>query len=262
MIISSLARKTDFIFMRHHGIIQEKDDYIVVKTPANPNHYWGNYLVMKKAPQVGDYPRWTTLFKKEFSDLKDISHMTFTWEEKKPGDYLEFCHQGFRFDEGVTLSTSSVQKPPKYNSELLVKKIISPSEWEKVTQLQILNAEPGHDQILYENYKRKQMHLYQKMSAQRKGHWYGGYFAGKLVADLGIFFEANYGRFQQVETHPKYRRQGFCQTLVYQSAQIAFSEYGVDTLVMEADENYHAAKIYESVGFIPTEKTYGLCYWQ
>jgi hypothetical protein len=34
---------------------------------------------------------------------------------------------------------------------------------------------------------------------------------------------------------------------------------GVETLVMVADESYHAAKIYESVGFAPQEKMYGLC---
>jgi hypothetical protein len=29
-------------------------------------------------------------------------------------------------------------------------------------------------------------------------------------------------------------------------------------LVMVADEHYHAAKIYESVGFVPTEKQVGV----
>ena len=33
----------------------------------------------------------------------------------------------------------------------------------------------------------------------------------------------------------------------------------VETLVMVADEEYHAAKVYESVGFRPTEKLLGLC---
>lgn len=36
---------------------------------------------------------------------------------------------------------------------------------------------------------------------------------------------------------------------------------GVDTLVMIADEHYHAARIYESVGFKPVEKIRGLTWW-
>jgi hypothetical protein len=33
---------------------------------------------------------------------------------------------------------------------------------------------------------------------------------------------------------------------------------GIEELVMEADEDYHAAGIYESVGFRPTQKQVGL----
>jgi hypothetical protein len=35
---------------------------------------------------------------------------------------------------------------------------------------------------------------------------------------------------------------------------------GIEKLVMVADENYHAARIYESVGFKPVEKIYGVCW--
>ena len=36
---------------------------------------------------------------------------------------------------------------------------------------------------------------------------------------------------------------------------------GLIDLVMVADENYHAAKIYESVGFAPTAKEYS-AFWR
>jgi hypothetical protein len=36
---------------------------------------------------------------------------------------------------------------------------------------------------------------------------------------------------------------------------------GVETLVMAADEDYFAARIYESVGFMPTERQVGVHYW-
>jgi hypothetical protein len=37
---------------------------------------------------------------------------------------------------------------------------------------------------------------------------------------------------------------------------------GAKTLVMVADENYHAAKIYESVGFRSTERQIGIDLWK
>lgn len=42
-------------------------------------------------------------------------------------------------------------------------------------------------------------------------------------------------------------------TLVYRSAQYAFREMKLKQLVMCADQEYHAARIYESVGFRPVQ---------
>jgi hypothetical protein len=37
---------------------------------------------------------------------------------------------------------------------------------------------------------------------------------------------------------------------------------GAQTLVIVADEDYHAAKIYESVGFAPTQRQIGIDWWE
>jgi hypothetical protein len=37
---------------------------------------------------------------------------------------------------------------------------------------------------------------------------------------------------------------------------------GVTDLVMVADESYHAAKIYESVGFAPSSREYSAVWWK
>jgi predicted GNAT family acetyltransferase len=82
------------------------------------------------------------------------------------------------------------------------------------------------------------------------------------VADLGIYREGALGRFQSVETHPDFQRRGICGTLVYESARYALKKMGLTELVMVADENYHAAKIYESVGFVPGAKEYSAFWWE
>jgi predicted GNAT family acetyltransferase len=81
------------------------------------------------------------------------------------------------------------------------------------------------------------------------------------VADLGLFVIDGVGRFQSVETLPEFRRRGICGTMVYQVANYGFERLGAKRLVMIADEFYHAAKIYESVGFRPTERQVGLEKW-
>lgn len=87
------------------------------------------------------------------------------------------------------------------------------------------------------------------------------HFGDKLVGELGIYFENGLGRFQSVGTHPDFRRRGICGTMVYLAAKMAMAEFDIKTLVMEADADYHVAKIYESVGFKPTEVNYSLSWW-
>ena len=60
----------------------------------------------------------------------------------------------------------------------------------------------------YVEFKKSQMRQYRKMSDAGKGYWFGAYLGGNLVGDLGVFCEAEVGRYQSVGTHPGYRRQG------------------------------------------------------
>lgn len=48
----------------------------------------------------------------------------------------------------------------------------------------------------------------------------------------------------------------------YRSGLMAIAEFGIDHLVMEADVDYHAARIYESVGFRRQEVNHALSWWK
>jgi hypothetical protein len=105
------------------------------------------------------------------------------------------------------------------------------------------------------------MTLYRHISTIGKGIWFGAYLNKKLVGCLGIFCEGDLGRYQIVSTHPNHQRQGVCASLVCETAQYAFERMKLKKLVMMADEHYHAAKIYESVGFAPTQKQVGVSWY-
>ena len=135
-------------------------------------------------------------------------------------------------------------------------------EWEQATQNQIACRPPEHTLIDYEIFKRDQMQRYRQMTRDGRGFWFGAFLDNQLVAELGIFSDGKIGRFQQVGTHPDYRRRGICGTLVYQVSHFAFENMKVETLVMVADENYHAARIYESIGFQPREHQVGIDGWK
>lgn len=60
-----------------------------------------------------------------------------------------------------------------------------------------------------------------------------------------------------VGTDPKARRQGLCGRLVYEVSMQALAAGRAERLVMVADPEYFAARIYESVGFQPAERIAG-----
>jgi predicted GNAT family acetyltransferase len=91
------------------------------------------------------------------------------------------------------------------------------------------------------------------------GEWYGAFLGGRLVGDLGLFRDGPLARFQDVSTDEAFRRRGVCGTLVHEVARRALESGRAETLVMVADENYHAARVYESVGFRPEERHVVAC---
>ncbi|OFZ79396.1 MAG: hypothetical protein A2603_14490 [Bdellovibrionales bacterium RIFOXYD1_FULL_55_31] len=263
MKIKALTRHTDLFFSEFSGKIIDRGNYVVVQTPDNPSFHWGNYIIFSAPPGKGDYDKWCATYRAEFPYYSTIRHMTFTWNEDDSctPDFEPFLKAGFELDKTKVLATNRVVPPPKINQHIQVRPISTDSEWEAAIQLQILCRKPEFDQTGYEAFKRRQFETYRKMANANRGHWFGAFINDKLVGDLGIFHDGTLGRYQNVGTHPDYRRQGICGTLVYETARIAFKDFNVQTLVMEADADYHAGAIYESVGFKVLEYDRSLSWW-
>jgi len=259
----SLGFRTEMIFHHFDGIVLDRNDYLVVKTPSNPGFMFGNLLLFFQAPRLGSLEKWKTLFRGEFKDTPAVRHFTFLWDSPSEGtgDVTELRTEGFEVDFSVVLTALSVHPPTKSNLQVEVRPIMTDTEWKEVTEAQIFSKAAEYDEKSYRQFKEKQMARYRAMSEKGLGHWFGAFINGTLVGDLGVYQEGHIGRFQSVETHPDFRRQGVCGTLVYESAKYAFDKMGCTHLVMVADENYHAAKIYESVGFTPTSKEYSAFWW-
>lgn len=256
-----LGQKTNLMFSKRMGTVLKRDHYLVIQNEDNPHYHWGNYLLFEKAPQKGDFKNWVSLFKREFPYYQNPSHLLFSWVEQDKGEFEEFIAQNFELDEAKILSASELVKPKKCSEEILIRKISSQSDWNKVIKLQVKCADPKFMNEDYKKFKDIQMGQYRSMSEAGMGYWFGAFVGDELVGDLGIFFDKGIGRYQSVETHPDYRNKGICSNLVYETGLMAMNFFDLKTLVMEADAHYHAAKIYEKLGFAPTEVNYALSWW-
>lgn len=263
MQVHSLGYRTDLIFPQFDGQILDRGAYLVILTLTNPTFYWGNFLLFQNPPGEGDLEKWKALFTREIGPQIKAGHFAFGWDtiHGETGAPQPFLDEGFNLSQTVVLSTRQVKIPPKYNQEVEVRPLISDEDWEQATQNQIACRNPEHTLEGYRVFKTDQMRRYRRMSQSGLGHWFGAFLGSRLVAELGVFTSGKLGRFQQVGTHPDYRRQGICGALVYQASRYAFEQMNVETLVMVADVHYHAAKIYASLGFQPREHQVGLDWW-
>lgn len=262
MNLQSLGYRSDLIFTDFDGKVEDRGSYLVVRTLSNPNFFWGNLLIFDRPPQKSNFEEWKATFKKEFTE-PSIYHMTFAWDSPsgETGDVSLFVENGFELQKQVVLATASVNEPPHLNSDLVVRPLSVDREWDRMIEIQTDSAHSHLPRHEWEKFYIAQSLRYRKMSLAGRGQWFGGFLNDKLVAGLGIFHDGELGRYQIVSTHPDFRRQGICGTLVYRSAQYALQEMKLKNLVMCADQEYHAARIYESVGFRPMQKECGVCWW-
>ncbi|MEX2130832.1 MAG: hypothetical protein WD772_05050, partial [Pseudohongiellaceae bacterium] len=78
MNIQNLGYRTDCIFHKYNGEITERENYFLIRTPANPTFHWGNLLLFKTAPSPGDYRDWMQAHAAEFGPEPEFT--TFGWD--------------------------------------------------------------------------------------------------------------------------------------------------------------------------------------
>lgn len=61
-------------------VVERREGYLVVRSPTNPTHYWGNLLVMDDPPAGGYAGRWEALFDGEFAGEAQVRHRMFVWD--------------------------------------------------------------------------------------------------------------------------------------------------------------------------------------
>lgn len=236
------------------GRVEDRGEFVVVSTPSSPGFYFGNFVAFPSPPEAGCADRWIETFRSAFAHDPAVTHVCLRWDGTRGelGAIEPFVEGGFVVDKSVALTASEVTRP-RHTPDAEIRPVVTDDDWAAVTRLQIATAEETHG-VDSTGWQTQQVARYRRFVAGGKGVWLGAFVEGRLAADLGVFVAGGVGRFQAVETDPAYRRRGLCATLIHRASRLAFDELGAGVLVLVADPDYHAARVYESVGFRPTER--------
>jgi GNAT superfamily N-acetyltransferase len=263
MIVKSLGYRTDLIFPAFDGEIIDRGNYMVIRSPANPTFYWGNFLLFSRPPQEGDFRKWQDLFVREIGASPEVEHRVFGWDspEGEEGIIQPFLQAGFRPIHSVVMTSAELQSPARPSDFVSIRALKTESDWGKAVENQVVCREPEFEETEYRIFRSRQMNRYRKMAESGLGDWFGAFVDQRLVADLGIFRDDGLGRFQSVQTHPDFRRRGIAGTLIVAAGRQALAEYGLQTLVIVTDPASGPERLYASLGFRPVEKQVGLEWW-
>jgi ribosomal protein S18 acetylase RimI-like enzyme len=269
----SLVWATDIDVLPLDRVVEQRSGFLLIRSPGNPAHYWGNLLLFDREPRAGDAVRWEASFDEAFGDEPLVRHRTFAWDltdGTSGAAYEEFSSRGYEIEEsiGLVARASQLVPHPRENREVAVQALdpaIGADEplWDAVVELQVASREEGHDEEQHRSFTRARLADRRTLFRAGRGAWFVAIEpdTGEVVASCGVVVTAGRGRFQVVDTASTYRRRGICSRLVVEAGGRARDEYGAERFVIAADAHYHAVGLYESLGFERTERVFGVCHW-
>lgn len=265
----SLMVATDVDVLPDTSIVVDRGEYVVVRTPSNPQYHWGNFLLYRDPPVAGDGERWEATFDEEFGADRSYRHCALAWDV--PGAegaaHDEFVEAGYSHEDGVALvaQPQELVEHPRANRDVTVRALDPDADdtlWEAVLELQVASREPGHTEAEYREFVEARMEDRRTRFRAGDGTWFVAQLpSGVVAASCGVVVTQGRCRFQAVDTHPDHRRLGIATRLVHDAGREAIDRFGAEHLVIVADADYHALPLYESLGFVERERLLAVCWW-
>lgn len=253
--IRSLGYRTDLAIRVLEGSqVEDRNGYLVIRSPENPTYWWGNFLLLSAPPPPGQAGNWLARFAAEFPGA---SHVALGVDVTEAGavDTRELIEAGFRVTRLAVLSASDVHAPPHPSTNATCRSLSGDDDWEQATELRavISEGEPGSEP----EFLRARLASERALTEAGHGSWFGAFIDGRLLAQLGLIYsKGGLARYQNVETHPAARRQGLAGSLVWHAGRQALDDCASE-LIMVADPADVAIRVYRSVGFVSVQDQIG-----
>ncbi|MEO7059820.1 MAG: GNAT family N-acetyltransferase [Lapillicoccus sp.] len=255
MEIRALGYRTDLALLGYGGSeVEDRGTHVRIRTPQNPRFYWGNFLLLPRVPDVDEAVEWLQTFRRE---LPEAEHLAFGIDvtEGAVDDLAGLASHGLEPDASVVMTASEVHEPPKPHAGAVYRPLGSDDDWQRQVELSMVGEETGSSDA---EFVTRRAEADRRLVDQGRGQWWGAFVGDQLLSSMGLFVASEgLARFQNVKTHPEARGQGLAGTLVHRVSRYGLDDLGAHTLVMVADPDYAAIRIYRGAGFTDTERQLG-----
>lgn len=242
-----LGWHTDLAVLRLGGAeVTEQADRLVIRSADNPDYYWGNFILVTDPDQVDRPEYWLAEFERTFPDAPHRAVGLVA----EPADRSAWLQVSLFIEYADVLVSHAPIEPAPLADGYDVRPLTSVDDWQRSTRLRQLAFPEQND------YERATTATRIAVSASGALTWFGAFAGDDLAAELGI---ADCGdgvaRYQSVLTHPDHRRRGLTRHLLAVAADHA-RDRGASQLVILADADTDAGRLYRSAGFTHQETAY------
>lgn len=251
--VQSLGLRTDLALLEHGGSdVVDRGDHLVVRSLHNPSHYWGNFLLLREVPPHGEAGAWLERFAREFPEARHVA-LAVDGVDLAPDDLAELSERGLSVDASTVMTAAEAHDPQRPNTEATFRTLDLDEDWAQSVELQVA-CDEEYEPRAYRQFAERRAATNRALVRAGHGAWFGAFLDGRLVSEMGLFRASpGLARFQLVSTHPAFRRRGLAGTLVAHASRYGVETLGAETLVMVADPEDEAIRIYRSVGFRDAE---------
>ncbi|MDT3444418.1 MULTISPECIES: GNAT family N-acetyltransferase [unclassified Pseudofrankia] len=254
MKVTSLGYRTDLMVRRLTGsLITEHASHLVVRTPANPGFWWGNFILVDGPARRGDADRWAATFADAFPRAAHLA-LGVDSGDGDAGDESELTRLGVTVEVNSVLTATRLVPPTRPVTGAAIRPLVGDDDWAQAAQLRAVchdDEEPSAEERLF---------IARAVTEERRlceaggGIWFGAFVDGRLRSGAGLVGDGGeLARYQNVETHPDFRRGGLASAVVHGLGQWGVRELGARTLVIVADPDDQAIRVYRALGFTDTE---------
>lgn len=255
--LRSLGYRTDVSLLRMSGsTVIDRGDHVVISTRENPGFWWGNFLLLRDRVSATEASGWLARFETELPWAK---HRAFGLDAPDaPADSLSsLAAIGLQVERNTVMTATNVLPSGHPPPDAVIRPLLGDSDWAQHLDLGVLTHHEAGD-VTARSFAHARAAAYRRAVEARSGVWVGAFVDGRLVSQLGLLVAGRgIGRYQDVGTHPDFRRQGMAGALIRFAANIVLPSADVTNLVMVADPDDEAISVYRSLGFTASEHQLG-----